>query len=247
MIFPCLSTAWNEENTGKVWSIVELRALVKAKSSNSHQIISVINSIDRLGGIFVYHLEQARESLKEFFSPDSKVDPLSLVLGTFPGKENYQMASLVNEANTIALLHTTRSLYDILAQLINSLILEDRFSLERCDIKKVRNALENGEIKQLLGDLIDSTEFKYIEGFVNSVKHRQLIQQMTTLDIEQNKVGVRFSSFHYKKEKNKEEENFPSFWSDEVLIIALHVKNQIVELGILLNKLYVLKGDLREC
>ncbi len=170
-----------------------------------------------------------------------------MVLGSFPEQKNYQKASLVHEANTIALLYTTRSIYDIFAQLINSLILEDKLSLERCDIKKVRNALENGEIKQLLGDLLDSIEFKYVDGFINSVKHRQLIQRMTTLDFESNRVGVRFSGFHYKKNRNEKEEKFPSLWSDEVLVIAVHVKNQIVEAGILLNKQYILKGDPREC
>lgn len=235
MIFSCLSTEWNKDEGGNKWSLTDLRALVRSKADDPQKIISAINSIDRLGGIFVYHLEQAREALKPFFSSDSKVDPVRLVLGGHPYQQSFQLACLVNEANTIALLYTTRSIYDIFAQLLNSLILDNRYSLKQCDIKKVRRALEEGEMKKQLNGLLDSTEFEYVDGFVNTAKHRHLVQQITTLDFESNKVGVKFAGFSYNK-------YFPALWSDEVLVLALHVKNQIVEAGILLNKQNIFTG-----
>ena len=216
-----------------VWSLKELRAAVKSKVGNPHQIISVINSIHRLSGVFIYHLEQARESINnpDFF--DSEDGGLRFVVGSDSDQENFQTALLINEANTISLLYTVRSLYDIFSQLLNSLVLNGKYRLHECDIKRVYEDLSESEIKQLLAKLLSSYEFKYIDGFVNCSKHRHLVAQNVYFSFGDGRSGVKFSNFSYKGEPYSEQ------WSEDILHHAVYVKNHIRMLGCLLNKEYI--------
>jgi hypothetical protein len=70
-----------------------------------------------------------------------------------------------------------------------------------------------------LEDLRDSQEFKYIAAFVNTIKHRRLLDTDYYGEFGQGKsniVGVRFLSFKYEK-PNKPTENYDNTFAETIV------------------------------
>jgi len=61
------------------------------------------------------------------------------------------------------------------------------------------------------------------------LKHRDLVKSQATLDLREQRSGIRFSSFEYRGKR------FPALWAIQVLENALEVKNNIAKSGKLLN------------
>lgn len=220
------------------WNLQELRESFGRINDKNRSKIDLINSVDRSVAIFRYHLEQARDAMKDFHKNDDASDPEQFMV-MFSNSESgveYEVAKLVNQANSIALILTVRSMYDIFAQLIRAMLLEDKLSEKYCEISRVAKCLPESELKTKLNELLDSYSFKYVRAFSNVTKHRFSIEQSSTIDFEQNRAGIQFKGFSYN------EEEYPKMWSDDFLRLVLEAKNQIVSCGNALNNFYFRKN-----
>ena len=216
---------------GAPWNLEELRAHVR-KTRGEHELLEVIHSLDRAIAIFRYHLVTARDALKGIVDEENPtgMENTSFVFGASDRQGEYARAKVVNEANVIACIHTSRNIFDIFAHLANGLLLEPPIPLHLCDVVKVQSALPESELKSQLGDLLGSDWFNYVVGFVNTTKHRRLVQHQFSVSFEHGMSGIRLGSFEYKGRA------FPSYWGTEVLQGALEVKNRIVDCGRALNQ-----------
>lgn len=214
------------------WSLKSLRDYILLERNKEQSLLDLVNSMDRGITIFRYHFSTARDSLAEFFDPNeaAKNEQVKRVLGVSDDQEEFQLAKIANEANTIAAIYTVRSLYDLLAQLIRGLLLEDTLSESACNIHRVRDHLPESGLKSSIEDVLDSDGFKYINAFANVSKHRSLVKYGAWVDFVNDRSGVKFSAFEYR------EQQFPEHWSDEILEEILKTKNEIITAGIALNQ-----------
>lgn len=219
-------------NNTTAWNLGELRALVKATSKDSPKVIDIITSIDRSTRIFHYHMTSARDAMNRLLSEEhpSSGDNLLLVFGVSDNQTEFEYAKIVSEAHLIGCLHTARGLWDLFAQLVNALVITKPLNVHDCDIKKVKEKIEeHSTLKSAIDQLLDSHWYAYIEAFVNTTKHRLLIKHMVTLSFQEDRAGIRLEAFSYRGK------SFKSYWSNEVLIGAIEVKNTVIHCGKLLN------------
>ncbi len=213
------------------WSLKDLRDFIVFNRNKDQYLLDVVSSIDRGIFIFRYHFSTARDSLTSFHSSNENVDPIQLrrILGSSTDNEEYQIAKIVNEANTVAAIYTVRSLYDLFSQLVRGLLLEKDLSEEACNIHRVGKILPEGELKSAINEIINGDGFSYINAFANLSKHRSLVKFKSQVDFFEDRSGVKFSAFEYRGKTYQEQ------WSEEILEKILKTKNEIVTAGIALN------------
>ena len=216
------------------WNIEQLRDFIQASNQEEQNLLDLINSVDESISIFRYHFFTARDALKDFFAnQEASPEYVKIIIGVSEKSESYHSAKLANKANTIAAIYTVRSLYDLFAQLVRSLLLKNSLKIEHCNIHQVKDMLVDSDLKNCLNILLSSQGFLYVNAFANTSKHRCLIKSNSLIDFQDNKIGVKFHSFEYRKKE------FPSFWSEDILKLILETKNVIVKAGNELNKLYI--------
>jgi hypothetical protein len=213
------------------WNLKVLHDYIVHEHNKDQRLLDLVSSIDRGVIIFRYHFFTAKDALTEFFDLDEKAQKqhVEMVLGVSKNQEEFQVAKIANEANTIAAIYTVRSVFDLFSQLVRGLLIEDKLSEEACNIYRVRDHLEEGELRTAIKRLLESEGFRYINAFVNVTKHRSLVKYGALVDFVNDKAGVKFSAFEYRNEL------FPALWSDEILEKTLTTKNEIVTAGIALN------------
>lgn len=155
-----------------------------------------------------------------------------MMLGT---DKKFEESKLASEANLIAAINITRNTFDILAQLVNSLAVPQPLAIERCDIIKVREALLASNLKAEITRVTQLAWYRYLTGFSNTIKHRQLILHTPSSKHEEETGkylggAAEIAPFDYRNEK------FKSYWVQEVLEGTVEMHNEIVSLGISLNE-----------
>ncbi|WP_293128283.1 hypothetical protein [Microcoleus sp. bin38.metabat.b11b12b14.051] len=110
------------------------------------------------------------------------------------------------------------SLADVLAQIINEIVLKpllpcaEHISSEKVDINKVNTKLDGltldsvkdryiSQIIESINNLSSSSEFLYISSFVNTIKHRRLLDTTFHLKVDSGSlidVGFKLDKFDYK-------------------------------------------------
>jgi len=147
-------------------------------------------------------------------------------------------AEFASEAHTVAAAHALHSMADIMAQIVNIVVINGRFSEGQVTMKKILKHLDDNsiapQIKIVIEHLLNSSEFRYIDAFVNTIKHRNLIDTNWGLEYgegKRNEAGVRFKEFKYNGYL------YPLTWTSQ---IVHDYKTKIIELvlniGIELNK-----------
>lgn len=86
------------------------------------------------------------------------------------------------------------------------------------------------ELKEMLGVLLKSHWFKYTEAFINTTKHRNLVEHSVSVSFEENKAGVQLGEFKYQSA------SYPKYWAQEILAGLVDVKNDLVACGRALNR-----------
>ncbi len=203
------------------------------------QVLELINSISRSIQIFQYHMTTARGAMKGIIDetkPQSS-ENLMLIFGVSERQDQFAYAKIVSEANILGCLYTARSLWDLFGQLVNALILVAPLTVDCCNIKSVHGLMSASPLKVKLDGLLKSHWYTYVEAFINTTKHRQLVQHMMTVSIEKDRAGIRIGSFAYNRYNRTK--LFKTYWCHEVLEGAIEVKNKIIECGRLLNASYV--------
>lgn len=232
-----LNTVDSASATGKMesmerrsWNIQALRDHVERLGhSKFDPVPQTIRSVDRTLQIFNYHLFAARDALKGHINEDDASSDANFMLLLGVRTEEYVLAKLASEAHLIGSFHTARSVFDIFSHVVNGLLLNNMLSVKQCDIHKVRKHLPKGQLRTSLDQLVDSYWFSYVTAFINTTKHRGLVEHVVHVDLEENVAGVRLGAFEYDGRQ------YPEYWGNEVLRGVIEVKNQITSCGQALN------------
>lgn len=154
-----------------------------------------------------FHAERAQEVWKELFSQTFTL-----------GDETFNRAAFSFEADVEACVQALHSMADILAQIINAVILGGHFQEHQVSLWRVTERLEKtGIASQVAGQarkLLGSYEFSYLDAFCNTIKHRRLV--FTEFRAEyggnyRNEAGLLFRAFNYKVA------SYPETWGKDIL------------------------------
>lgn len=181
-------------NSQKTWSFEELRNLCTNKGLPDSKIYqeALLWKQQRAS----YHAEQYDEIWRELFSSSTEIQV---------GGQDWNKAQFASEAHVEAAAQVLHSMADILAQIINKAVLcddlrEDDVSLSSV-IPKLRGKSKAHKIVAAIDKLQNSTEFRYISAFVNTIKHRRLLDRIYHAEYGENKrneKAVCFRKFEYK-------------------------------------------------
>ena len=215
------------------WDLAKLREHIDRVYGCDSVQRSFLDSIDRYILIQVYHRNQATDAMKGIVheGDGSIFANTRFVLGVAENQQDYAFAKIANEANLIALIYATRATYDIFSQLVNSLVLNDQFSIERCNIGKVGDALPESSLKAELKRVRELSWYRWLMDFVNTVKHRQLVKHSFAVNMQKSGAGIFIESFEYKKRKH------PKCSDSEIIGGVIELAKGIVPCGHALNNI----------
>ena len=134
------------------------------------------------------------------------------------GDKKWWNTYLASEAHVIAAAQASHSMADILGQIINQVLLcgtlpEDRVTLNNVLCKINEEAIAPDIFYKITG-FKNSTEFKYIDAFVNTIKHRRVLDTNYHAEYgadKRNDQGILFEKFIYKNN------NFPTTWAKDIV------------------------------
>ncbi|EPM4326308.1 hypothetical protein ACTJ27_004271 [Vibrio vulnificus] len=201
-----------------MWNIEQLKLHLKNNSNTSEKNTDYLDSLARCIEIFDYHKEEAYTVIERLDSSDLKFG-LKFVLSTGEQLAEHEYSTLVVQANIHAALQNSRAMYDIFAQLLNSLLVKIPMEVHRCDISKVSKLLPDGAIKSQLEATLSAYDYSYVSGFVNTIKHRNLVQCGRHLDFIENRASIRIKSFSYCGD------TYDQKWAVDVLQYGLNCTN----------------------
>jgi hypothetical protein len=218
------------------WNVAELKAHDLQVNRGRGLTPTLLSSLSRLNEIFRYHLWLARDAANGIFNTEEPggVDNMLLVLGQSEKHDELEKAKIVSEANMIGCIHAARGQLDIFAQLVNELVLNPKLAVQEVDFKKVLRAMPAGRLQAKLQKTRNSDSFKYVDAFVNTTKHRQLVPHMVHVSFVGDSTGLRLDGFAFANQQ------FASYSIKEALQVALDVSNEVVLAGSLLND-YVIR------
>jgi len=175
-----------------------------------------------------FHAKRAHAVWEELFG-----QPFTL------GDERFNRAAFSFEADVEACIQALHSMADMLAQIINVVILGGHFQEHQVSLWKVTDRLEKMGIAPQVAlqarKLLDSPEFGYVDAFSNTIKHRRLV--FTKFQAEyggnyRNEAGLLFKAFEYKGESH------PETWGNDILDNYRHRFFELVnDVGLSINNL----------
>lgn len=199
------------------------------RRSNSFQIRDQINSVSSAIDIFVFHINESKEALEKI-TPKTPDEEARLIFEPTYIHENYYEEKLRLQANSIAALHSVRSVFEYFAQLVRMLLIENELTEKECSISRLKNRLPSSPLKNYLQEVLSSYSYKYSSALGNTLKHRSLAKFGSVLKVQTSETGFYFQSFEYNGTRYAEK------WAMEVLEILFDVKNAVVRSGALLNE-----------
>jgi hypothetical protein len=214
------------------WDLSKLRTHLRSADSNFDLANDVLRTLGQDVSIFRYHMTMARDALKGLVDeehPDGHENFL-LVFGGSEKSDEFNYARIVSEAHLISCLHTSRDMWDHFAQLLNLVLLRSSIPIHLCDISEVSTRLPESALRDYVLTALSSHWYRYVAAFVNTAKHRRLVEHLFSVSIEENRAGVLVGAFSYKLER------FPEYWGTDALEGAIEVKNRVIGAGRLLNE-----------
>ncbi|WP_440092831.1 hypothetical protein ACTACL_01440 [Pseudomonas syringae] len=218
------------------WDLLALKEYIRTLNPNKDWLLSTVDSVSHSLLIYQYHKSLARDAFAAYqveHDPDGiKMFAGAMMMGT---DDEFEDAKLASEANLIAAINITRNTFDIFAQLVNALALPHPMNIEQCTISKVRDCLPGGALKAEIIRVTRLPWFRYLSGFSNTIKHRQLVSHEPSSKHHESTGeylggGAEIAAFEYQGRK------FKGYWVHEVLEGTVQIHNEIVMLGIALNE-----------
>ncbi len=121
------------------------------------------------------------------------------------GGRDWNEAQLASEAHVEALAHVLHSMVDVVAQIINKVILRDELDKDCVSLPRVKAKLKEKDgtqnILSAINKLQNSAEFRYINAFVNTIKHQRILNRVWHAEYgkgKRNQRAVCFKKFEYK-------------------------------------------------
>ncbi len=217
-----------------VWKLKDLRQVIEQRGGERRQsLLDALESIGQSLNILAYHTVKVRSSVGDLLQDDP--DPISafkFLFGIGSAKaedQKYNEAFLIHQAHLVAAIHSARGMVDMLAQVLNGLLLQAPLAVHDVTVSRVKNQLPDSPVKEHFANLQTSDAFRYINAFINTIKHRALIKPRFSISTEEQKAGVQVSAFDYNGD------SFPVRWDDEVLASIKAVVTAVITTGAALN------------
>lgn len=214
------------------WDLNQLQEYVEKKFGYDSIEMSFVASINRYIQIYIYHMTTARDAMKGIVHKQdgSTFENTRYIFRVADNQEEYDLAKITSEAHLLAAIHTLRAMYDIFSQLVNSLVLDNRFTIDKCNIGLVADALPESELKVQLGEVRSMYWYQWLLDFVNTVKHRRLMKHTFSVHFDKPGASIYIEEFEYSGRSHQR-------WTDQqILKGTLDVKNRIVDCGNALNE-----------
>lgn len=224
----------------QTWSLVELqRRIGNSNIDKDGSIVDLIKSIGRSIDIFDYHIQLARDAFN-LLNPeedrDGSVFTRHLLMATRDTGQTIRKAALQSEANLIACVNITKSMFDSFGQLVNQIALSEPIPRNPY-LKDVIVKLPASTLRGSLEIAISSDWYLYVSAFINTVKHRQLITHSASISFVDGNRGGRLKEFSYNKK------DYPSYWATEVLEGIVELQRLLIHCGQALNTFPIPKQD----
>ncbi len=207
------------------WDFSELRKLCEEKGIPGAKIYQ--NSLGWRWQRADYHADTAGRIWSDLFK-----EPF-----TFGDQRSYK-AIFSYEAQVESCLQSLHAMADILAQIINVVILRGRLQEDDVSIKKVVKIMEKegiaGNVTSRVRKLLDDDVFNYVEGFCNTIKHRRLIKTNFRAEYGEsakNESGLLFEEFTFKGNV------YSKTWGSDILEkYRFRLLDLITEIGLSINQ-----------
>lgn len=220
------------------WDLPALKDHIRTSEPDKKWLLSTVDSVYQSLCIYQYHKNAARKAFAAYHAdhdPDGiKMFAAAMMAGSDEELEEFAAAKIASEANLIAAISITRNTFDIFAQIVNAIALPNPIPIEDCTISKVRDTLPEGPLRKEITRATKLHWFRYLAGFSNTIKHRQLISHKPSQKYEKGTGeylggGAEVAAFEHNGRK------FKSYWVHEVLEGTVEMHNEIITLGITLN------------
>ncbi len=181
------------------WNFERIREACKEKNLAYPEIY--IRSLSWQQWKAEYHAQRAEEIWIEFKSAHTGGYAIA------GSNRQWWKAYYTSAAETEATVHAINAEADIIAQVINKVMLRNpvpETNVAYSDIlRRLRNQSPTCSVATAMEEFIDSDEFKYIRAFCNTSKHRNLVEKeyrfeggVATAYTE----GMRFKAFRYRND-----------------------------------------------
>lgn len=200
-------------------SLIALFKLFKNTFSNEEYIVLNKFAISFLWKLHLseYHREEISDAFIRELSCSKQTEYIESLKGIFSvfstnsGNPRYRIAFFKSEAHLIAFAQNLHSTADICAHIITYCITNLKvFELKnesRINLHFVKDQLDKPEtqnLKTTIITLLDSKEFQYLNAFVNTIKHKEIISTNDFVSFETQPNPSRYlkiDSFSYKKKQ----------------------------------------------
>lgn len=154
------------------------------------------------------------------------------------GTEKFNEVEFDVEMYMEAALQFAHSTGDILAQILNKTVLEIPYLEHAVSISKVKDRLSGQQhtdaLECTIDEFLQSPWYQYINAFVNTIKHRRIIESFTYVEYgegTENKIGLQFQQFKYR------DKNYSCKYADEILnVYFLELQRLIENVGMQINE-----------
>ncbi len=204
-----------------VWSFDELRTLVANEAVD--QISLYCNSLVQKFRFCDFHANKGKKIFEDFHNPPNGIRRL--------GGSEMETLFFDFEGHFIAFLHILHSIPDTFSQIINIAVLNSRLTARNISFRSVAKKLKECGIDELASKLtafLELPDFKYVDGFVNTLKHRQLIQPSYLMVAQEDCPAIidfQFDSFEYDSIL------YPKRWSHEIFEMRSKLGIELVSIG----------------
>jgi hypothetical protein len=223
------------------WKINETLELVEYRHGLAQKNIveSVFNSVTRKVEIARYHSFESKALIDKYFGDDvfqNYNKSIRFIFDRINKDEealSFYKDAFISEAHIVAYSHALHSIYDVMGQaIIDSLNVRELFKgIRNIYIYTVKDILKAkgiaGCVTTSLEEVLQSTEFKYLQSFVNHNKHRCLVKigHVVKMNTEEGH-GIQIDEF----------DGYPARWAQDFTIEDFKVLVEgIIQIGNSIN------------
>lgn len=146
------------------WNLKELRELAEPilSENGQYEAILFMDSFDWKNKATYYHLFQAEEAVKKYLNDEGKnlADIMHLLFSSDSSSEYFQRAQKIREFSLVAATTTVHTLPEVLAQLVDLLIVRGERDVHNVSLRKTLNKLPDNHFKDEYESLISSNNYK---------------------------------------------------------------------------------------
>jgi len=192
------------------WDFVELRGLCRKRGIADSTVYQ--NALQWKLWRANYHAERAQAVWSE-------LDQIGRAKGSIQvDGQDWQKAEFASTAETEAATQALHSMADVLAQIVNKALLKTPLSEVQVSLGKVCEMLKKRNCAPIVVSKIESLEnskeFRYLNAFVNTLKHQHLLDRDWKAEAGEgtrNEEGIRFKAFTYKGR------SYSTVWASDIL------------------------------